>query len=101
MMAIISLLGRNQSVTVGDKEESRLLEDLKVSLDIYILLIPYITFVPYEIILLRLLRKNNTEDLTPKQKKLSKFAKWTAIVLMTILSMLCIYALLAIAESVS
>mmetsp|Transcript_24360 Transcript_24360/g.21519 ORF Transcript_24360/g.21519 Transcript_24360/m.21519 type:complete len:84 (+) Transcript_24360:4560-4811(+) len=61
MMAIISILGRNAAINVGD-EENRLLGEISLSINVYILLIPYITFVPYEVLIIKLLKTNEEKD---------------------------------------
>jgi len=63
MMAIISILGSSSGINFSQLSNRRL-DDIGLSLDVYILLIPYFTFVPFELIMLRLLKTNNEPNLS-------------------------------------
>ena len=60
MMAIASILGNQFSIENADAETRILGEnDITISLDVYILLVPYITFVPLYFLLLKVFKKSD------------------------------------------
>jgi len=91
MLAIVCLLGSKSAFSFG----LRSLQDLSISLNVYILLIPYVTFVPIELLLRVMLTKRNINQRSSKCKRFwIKCIKYFGIFLMVSLTLICIYVIL-------
>jgi len=97
MLLSISIIGPQSSILFGDR---RVLNSISLSLDVYLFLIPYITFVPLEAIVKHMLALDHTKK-DPSRKKLIKCLKITrgfAIFLAFAIICCCIYGVIAIGE---
>jgi len=100
MMMIVSALGSKSGLSFGLRQ----LQDISLSLDIYILLIPYFTFVPAELLLLKLLivgEKANNPSITSSKWKVFKAIKIFAYILIVLIIGFCLFAIISIGESLS
>jgi len=96
MMAIVCLLGSGNTKSVGFRD----LQSLSVDVDVYILLVPYVTFVPLELVLRVMLTKRSIEPGSSKFKKFClNFIRYFGIFLMVVSSLLCLYIILQISEN--
>lgn len=60
LLSVVSILGSQSGFSVGG---ARLLKEVSISLDIYILLVPYFTFVPMELLLRSLLQPKDPKKM--------------------------------------
>jgi len=68
MMLVVSALGSSSGLSFGRRRQ---LQDVSLSLDLYILLVPYFTFVPVELILTKLLivgQKSKDPAMEPRKR---------------------------------
>jgi len=101
MLALISILGPRS--TFNFSSGLRVLQNLDLSLDIFIILMPFFTFIPIEA-LLRVMLSKNHKEVSPAKKRLIcllKTIKWIALSLMAIFTVVSIYAMIAIGEGSS
>jgi len=97
-MAVVSLFGDDSGVSLG---EDRLLEDISLSLDIYLFLIPYVTFVPIAAILNILLSmkvKQSTSS-KPKLAKCVKIIRYIGIFLLILCCLGSAYIIISVSSN--
>jgi len=101
MLAIVSIFGNQSGISVGSL---RFLQDLNLGVDIYLLIIPFCTFIPLTALLLKLLAigqkrkiQNVVELQSHKRKKFYTYSWYTGIVLMVLISIASLYSIISIA----
>jgi len=96
MLALVSILGSNTGLDFGGR---RLLQnEVSLSLDVYILLLPYFTFVPLEFALRGLLK--NREEKRSK-KYVTKLLNILGVVVAAFFIIGCLFIIIAISEASS
>jgi hypothetical protein len=98
MLAVVSIMGSNSGLTTSDS--SRLLSEITLSLDVYILLIPYITFVPAEAVMRGLFSPSPKKDGKPEAKKSKrKTAHCIGAAIMVSLIAVSMFVIISIGEA--
>mmetsp|Transcript_28998 Transcript_28998/g.26343 ORF Transcript_28998/g.26343 Transcript_28998/m.26343 type:complete len:171 (-) Transcript_28998:118-630(-) len=95
ILALVSILGSNTGLNIGRALQG----SVSLSVDVYILLLPYFTFVPLEFALRALLSERETK--TTKQKLIAKILKIAGIILAAFFIIGCFFIIIAISESSS
>jgi len=100
MLAVVSVFGRNSPVALGT---GRLLADLNISLDIYLLIVPFVTFIPIAALLTILLSLKPSPSMIskPKLAKCIKAVRYIGIFLLVCISAGSIYVIISVSSNSS